>query len=340
MKAIVKSAAGPGHVGLRDDWRAPTPRAGWVVGRVLACGICGTDLHIMHGDFATRPPVVMGHEYVLEVTELGDGVEGWAIGDRAVCEQHVHACGECDACRRGLIHLCLSKRPPGGGIDGGFAEQIELPARLLHRVPEGLPDLSAVVVEPLAICVTGVDRGAVSPGEVAVVIGPGPVGLLTALTLRAAGLEVLLIGRPSSRQRLELAQSLGIETALDDGEQAEPWIQARSTRGGADVVFEASGSEAGLNRAVGLTRRAGRVVCLGIVGAETVAFVADEAMRRSLDIRFSVSSEYSSWDRALMLLASGRIDPAPLVRVYPLDEWETAFEDIVARRVVKAVLQP
>jgi threonine dehydrogenase-like Zn-dependent dehydrogenase len=106
------------------------------------------------------------------------------------------------------------------------------------------------------------------------------------------------------------------------------------------VAFEASGSEQGLDLAIGATRRAGRVVCLGIVGTEKIAVRVDEAMYRNLDLRFSKSSEYSTWDRALALLASGAVDPTPLITSYPLESWEQAFDDLRSRLVVKAVLKP
>jgi L-iditol 2-dehydrogenase len=340
MRAVVKAERGPGHVALHDDWPEPTVRPGWVVAEVLACGICGTDIHILNDEFRTFPPVVMGHEYVVRITELGEGVEGWAVGDRVVCEQHVSACGQCDVCRRGMIHLCREKRPPGGGIDGAFAERVALPARLLHRVPDAVSDEQAAVTEPMAICLTGIDRGEVRPGELAVVVGPGPVGLITALALRAAGLDVVLVGRQSSAARLELARSLGIEVCLDDPAEVMKRLEARSPRHGADVAFEASGSEQGLDLAIGATRRAGRVVCLGIVGAEKIAVRVDEAFYRNLDLRFSNSSEYSTWDRALALLATGAVDPTPLITPYPLEGWQQAFDDLGARRVVKAMLKP
>jgi L-iditol 2-dehydrogenase len=340
MRALVKAAAGPGHVELRTDWPRPAARPGWVVIDVAYCGICGTDLHIVRDEHKNWPPVVLGHEYVGRVSEVGPDVDGWVVGDRVVCEQHALACGRCYSCRRGAIHLCPHKRSPGWGVDGAFAEKVALPAWLLHRVPDAVADECAVVTEPLAICVTGVDRAEVRPGEVAVVIGPGSVGLLTALVLRAAGLRVLLAGRPSSQARLTVARSLGLETVTGDAAAVLAQVEAITDGRGADAAFEATGSEAGLALAVRCVRRQGRLVCLGLTGQEHVAFPADEAMRRALDLRFSMSSEYSSWDRALSLLASGAIDPRPLVRAYPLEDWRVAFSDVKSRTVVKAVLQP
>jgi L-iditol 2-dehydrogenase len=341
MRALVKSEPGPGHVDLHQDWPEPTVRAGWVVAEVAACGICGTDLHIWHDEFKTWPPVVMGHEYVGRIVEAGADVAAWKVGDRVVCEQHAMACGHCYSCRRGAVHICPEKRSQGIGTDGGFAEKVALPAWLLHRVPDAVPDEVAVITEPLAICVTGVDRAEVAPGEVALVVGAGPIGLLSALVLRASGAVVVLAGRPaSSEKRLGVARSLGIPTVSTEPGEVHAGLGALSEGRGADLVVEASGSEGGLCLAVGSARRQGRIVCLGMGGRDPVAFPADEAMRRSLDIRFSLSSEYSAWDRALTLLVTGAVDPRPLVRIYPLEQWRTAFDDLAARAVVKAALSP
>ena len=338
MRALVKSARGPGCLNLEPDWPDPQAGPGWVVVDVTACGICGTDLHIWHDQHKYWPPVVLGHEYTGRISQVGEGVTGWLPGDRIVCEQHSLACGTCDACRRGAIHLCAAKRSPGWGIDGAFAEKVALPAHLLHRVPDGVSDEAAVMTEPLAICLTGVDRAEVRPGETALVVGPGALGLLTCLILRAAGLRVVLAGRASSAARLDLAQRLGIET-VPDGEAAMR-VAGLSARGGADVVIEASGSEDGLGLAVTAARTMGRIVCLGLSGRPRIAFPADEAMRRALDVRFSMSSEYSSWDRALSLLEAGTVDPRPLLTTYPLQAWRQAFDDLASRQVVKAALIP
>jgi L-iditol 2-dehydrogenase len=148
MRALVKSEPGPGHVELRQDWPVPSARAGWVVVEVVACGICGTDLHIWHDEFKTWPPVVMGHEYVGRIVEVGPDVKGWKVDDRVVCEQHAMACGHCYSCRRGAVHLCPEKRSQGIGIDGAFADKVALRAWLLHRVPDAVPDEVAVITEP------------------------------------------------------------------------------------------------------------------------------------------------------------------------------------------------
>lgn len=339
MRGLVKTSRGIGHVELRDDLPDPTAGPGWVVADVLACGVCGTDLHILDDEHKYWPPVVLGHEYVVRIREVGEGVTGFQVGDRVVCEQHTLACGTCDACRRGAIHLCPDKRSPGWGIDGAFADRVRLPAHLLHRVPDGVPDLTAVVTEPMAICVTGLDRAGSVLGQRVGVIGPGPVGLLTALIARAGGAaDVTVIGRPSSLARLELAESLGLSVVTLTQVGTLPDV-AGITPAEFDVVVETSGSGDGLSLAMTMTRRLGTIVCLGIGGRGAQPVDYDQAMTRALTVAFSMSSEYSAWDRALRLLEEG-LDPTPLVTTYALADWAGMFDAVRAKAVVKAVLLP
>ncbi|RSM54911.1 alcohol dehydrogenase [Actinoplanes sp. ATCC 53533] len=340
MRALVKTAKGRGHVTLATDWPAPSPEPGWVVIDVIACGICGTDLHIVDDEHKNWPPVVLGHEYVGRIVELGPDVSGWAVGDRVVCEQHTLACGRCDACRRGAIHLCAHKRSPGWGINGAFADQVALPANLLHRVPDGVADLAAVLTEPSAICLTGLDRLGLRAGERVAVIGPGPIGIVSALLARRAGAaEVLVLGRSSSADRLDLARELGFPTVTTDREDVLAVVAAVTGGVGVDAVVESSGAAEALTTAIRISRSLGRVVCLGIGGHGPGLVALDEAVSRSLTVHFSLSSEYSTWDRALRLMAAG-YDPEPLTRSYPLEDWADAFADVAARRVVKAVIMP
>ncbi|WP_131746231.1 alcohol dehydrogenase catalytic domain-containing protein [Frankia sp. Cppng1_Ct_nod] len=340
MRALVKTAPGTGHVGLVDDWPDPRPAPGWVVVEVIACGLCGTDLHILHDEHKNWPPVVLGHEYVGRIARLGEDVEGFAVGDRVVCEQHTLACGRCDVCRRGAIHLCSHKRSPGWGIDGAFADRVALPAALLHRVPDSVADLAAVTTEPSAICLTGIDRLDLRAGERVAVVGPGPIGLVSALLARHAGAaEVFVVGRSSSAHRIAAAERFGFTTVVSDRVDAVTTILAATGGLGVDAVIETSGAAAALDTAIRVCRSLGRIVCLGIGGQGVDQAGLAEAMTRSLSIHFSMSSEYSTWDRALRLMAAG-YDPSPLVRSYPLADWSEAFDDVAARRVIKAVIVP
>jgi threonine dehydrogenase-like Zn-dependent dehydrogenase len=173
------------------------------------------------------------------------------------------------------------------------------------------------------------------------VFGPGPIGLLTALVARACGAgDVIVVGRPTSAARLELAESLGLETwdstLVDVAATAAELTEGR----GADLVFEAAGAADAVATAVASLRRRGRLCVLAVSGRPTLEVPWDLAMNRALDVSFSLSSSWSSWDGALALMARGAIDPTPLATVFPLDDWRDAFDALTERRVVKALLDP
>jgi threonine dehydrogenase-like Zn-dependent dehydrogenase len=280
--------------------------------------------------------VVLGHEYTGRIVEIGADVENWKIGDRVVCEQHHGACLKCDACRRGAIHLCPSKRSPGWGIDGAFADFVLLPAWLLHKVPDGVTSLAATVTEPTAICITGLDRVSLQPGERVLVIGPGPIGLISALLAKASGAsEVLVVGRASSRKRLELAKSLGL--SIYEISSSDTLSAIGDTF---DVAIDSTGAGESFSLACNATRRQGRVLELGIATSEKVDFNLNIAIYRSLSIFMSMSSEYSSWNRALQLMACGAYDPTPLTTIFSLDDWKSAFHAVEDRSSLKAVITP
>jgi L-iditol 2-dehydrogenase len=340
VKALRKLRPGDEHLELVEV-AEPKPEPGWVVVEVAYAGICGTDLHIAHNRFPSWPPVTLGHELFGRVGAVGAEVDGWAPGDRVVCEPHSLACGRCHLCRRGHAELCAAKRSPGWGIDGGMAARVAVPAHLLHRVPDAVGDLAAALCEPTAIAVTAAERMPVEPGSTVAVLGPGPVGLLAAMVARACGAgRTVVVGRASSRSRLELAGRLGFETW--DASQVDVAAHALEVTGGRglDLVLECSGAADAVAAAMAGLRRRGRLCVLGMSGQPTLAVPWDLAMQRALDVSFSLSSSWSSWDGALALLARGVVDPTPLATVFPLAAWEAAFDAIQARTAVKALLDP
>ena len=323
MRALRKLRPEDAHLELVD---VPEPAAapGWAVLDVTHAGICGTDVHITHNTFPSYPPVTLGHEFTGVVAKVGEGVDGVPPGTRVVSEPHALACGVCQLCRRGHAELCAAKRSPGWGIDGALARQVAVPASLLHPVPDAVGDVAAALTEPTAIVVSGYERSPVPLGGVVRVVGPGPIGILAALVARAGGAgRVVLAGRPSSAPRMELAASLGIETVLVDATSTVP--------GDADLVVEASGSAAGVATCVAAARRRGAMLVLGVPDRPEVEVPWGVAMNRALDVTFSLSSSWSSWDAALALMARGAVDPAPLGTVFPLERWRDAFAALADR---------
>jgi len=146
MKALVKTQKGVGFIEVRDV-PEPSPGPGEVKIQVAQCGICGSDIHVRHDSFPYWPPVILGHEFTGTIVELGPDCQYTELGDRIVAEPHTKACGQCRLCRTGNVQICATKRSPGWGIDGGMAEFICYPERLLHKIPDDMSWDQAAVVD-------------------------------------------------------------------------------------------------------------------------------------------------------------------------------------------------
>jgi L-iditol 2-dehydrogenase len=327
---LTKLAAGERNVDLAErDERAPG--SGEVALDVHAVGICGTDLHIWLGEYPSVPPVTMGHEVCGTVAALGDGVDpGWE-GARVAVETFFSTCGVCAYCRAGKLSVCEQRRSIGTHVDGGFAPRLVLPARNLHRVPDALPDAAAALSEPLAcVCNSLLDPSAVQPGDDVLVVGPGAIGLIAAQVARASGGRVTVRGAERDVARLALAAVLGFETS----------VAGRDGAPAADVVVECSGAEPGIADALRAARPRGRIVQMGLRGAD-VTIPYDLICFHELTVSAGFASNPASWRRAMTLLAAGEVELAPLVtEVLPLADWRRAFDASRAGDGVKYVLDP
>ncbi len=337
MRALRKRSSEPGDVGIAE---VPVPAAGpgQALVEVWAAGICGTDLHISEGSFASFPPVTMGHEVTGVVTAVGAGVDADWVGRHVACETFFSTCGVCPWCRDGRPNLCPERRSIGSGADGGFAPWMVVPAHNLHRVPDGIDPCAAALSEPLA-CVSQslCDPGRVEPGDDVLVIGPGTMGLLSAQVARACGGTVLVVGTDHDQVRLAAAERLGFRTALaGDGGAAgalgEGW--------GPHVVIECSGSGQAMAAGLEVVRRGGRYVQIGQTDRAVPVRLAQVSFH---EVRISggFASTPHSWRRAMDLLARGAVCLENLVtEAAPLDDWERVFADTAAARGIKYLLDP
>jgi len=300
---------------------------------------------VKHDTFPYWPPVILGHEFSGEIAQVGAQVTGWQVGDRVVGEPHTLHCGKCWLCRRGHVQNCPEKRSPGWGIDGAFAKYLKYPPKLLHRIPDSMSYEQAALVEPAANTVTDIlERGTLEVGDFVVVLGPGPIGLLAAQVARAGGArEVMIVGAPADEElRLATARKLGIEHVIDFAETdpLERCLELTEGRG-ADLVIECSGAPPAIAQAFGLARKWGKVCAIGLTGKRPVTLDWDAAMMKVLTLYFSMSTEYTSWDKTIWLIASGKVQVDPLItHVLPLSEWERAFEAVEKMEALKAVLVP
>jgi L-iditol 2-dehydrogenase len=336
MRALVKTARGVGRLALRDR-PEPVPIPGWVTIAVRYAGICGTDVHIVADEFPYWPPVTLGHEFVGTVVRLGDGVDPAWLGARVVSEPHSLACGTCHLCRRGFAELCASKRSPGWGIDGAFASQLAMPAHLLHRVPDGVSDLAAALAEPMAVSVSALARAGVDAGDTVLIVGPGPVGILLAAAARVMGAATVVVAGRHDSDRLRFVASVGARTAV--GDAALELVRDHTAGRGADLVVDATGSAEAIALALGAVRRRGRLVAVGMSGQPMVPVPWDLAISRAVDATFSMSSNATAWDPALMILERTP-QLAAMTTVFPLGGWQAAFMAVKERTVIKALLDP
>ncbi len=308
---MMRAAVFYGERDLRIDKRPrPVPRAGQVLLKVLACGVCGTDHHIYHGDFETHPPVVIGHEYTGEVVAVGDGVEDLAVGDRVAIDPNI-SCGRCRYCQRGAIHMCEWLTALGVDIDGGFAEYSLAPRAQCYPFDENLSAVEAAMTEPLACCVHGIDLAEIAPGDRVAVIGGGAIGLMLAQLARFSGASQVLVSDPLSKRR-QLALELGADAVVDPLLE-DPLASGGCLRGGADVVIEAVGSKDTTRQAIDWAARGATVLWFGVTPpGQTVPVEPNLLFRKELTVRGARINPHTH-SRALALLESGRVQVAPLI---------------------------
>ncbi|MFA4955745.1 MAG: zinc-binding dehydrogenase [Candidatus Methanoperedens sp.] len=344
MLALVKTKKGTGNIELMDV-EIPKIGVNEVLIKVQAAGICGTDIHVKNDEFPYWPPVILGHEFSGNIIETGSEIKDYRIGDRVVAEPHTLACGKCYYCRTGNIQICSSKRSIGWGIDGAFTEYIKMPEKLLHRIPDNMSYENAAVIEPTANVVHDVlERGKVEPEDFVVVLGPGPIGLLAAMAAKAQGArEVAIVGTPEDENlRLKIARDVGIDHVINIADE-DPLnrILELTDNNGADLVVEASGAEPAINMAVNLVRKKGRITVIGMTGKKKIEVPWDTAIFKACDVLFNFSTSYTSWNRAISMVAQGKINiDAIITHREPLANWEKTFDSVENKKAIKALLIP
>jgi (R,R)-butanediol dehydrogenase / meso-butanediol dehydrogenase / diacetyl reductase len=312
-----------------EERPAPEPGPGEVTIDVAYTGICGTDLHIFHGDMDARvgERAVLGHEMSGRIAAVGPGVEGWSPGD-VVTVMPLRWCGSCPACLAGNEHICLNLSFLGIDAPGALQGRWTVPEDILVRVPDGVPLRDAALVEPLSVAVHDVRRAALVAGERVLVVGGGPVGLLIAAVARDAGADVLLV--EPNPHRLAIAGRFGVRGIDPTATDVDATVQEWTGGAGADVAFEVSGVQAGVDTAVAALCARGRMV-----------LVAIHSVRRPVDLHRFFWRELTlvgarlyrreDVETAVGLVASGRVPVGELVsRVEPLDRVEAAFAALEA----------
>jgi (R,R)-butanediol dehydrogenase/meso-butanediol dehydrogenase/diacetyl reductase len=324
MKACVFRAAGaPLEVVEVPD---PVAGPGEMVVRVRNCGVCGSDLHAARYGFNMPPGTIMGHEFSAVVDQVGPGVSGFKGGDPVVVMSYL-ACGVCDACRTGNGSRCARMRLVGfGDVPGAYAEKMKTTAGSVFRMPPGMNHRLAATVEPLVVGLHGVHRAALRAGETCIIMGAGPIGLVTLQWARFAGAKAVVVSEMAEGRR-EVALKMGADAAVDPRIQNPRSALARIVEddSGPDVVFECIGASGTLGEAVNYSRRGGRVVVIGVC-MEQDLWGPMAAMNKELDVRFSLGLEPGEIETTIAMLAAGRIATDPMItHVISLEELPDAF---------------
>ncbi len=329
---------GPGRIDV-ESRHGPRPGAGEILVEVQACGVCGTDVHILDGAYPATADVALGHEYAGVVLDVGAGVRDLAPGDRVAVDPNL-ACGTCPACRRGDDHLCDRLQALGVTRDGGFAERCLVPASQAHRLPEGLGFEAAALAEPLSCCLHGLDVAGIRAGDRVVVLGAGPIGLLMTQLVRTAGAALVLVTDPVASKR-ELAVRLGADVVVDPAGRDPAEAVREAAPGGADVVLECVGRPATASLALALARRGGTVVWFGVSAPGATAAVEPYLVyRKELTIRGAFVNPHT-FGRALALLAHRRIQTEPLItHRFELAEVPEAIATVKRSQAIKALILP
>jgi alcohol dehydrogenase len=345
MRAIVYES--PGSIALRDVPSPEIRHAGDAIVRVGLAGICGTDLHVIAGDFAgIAPGAVVCHEFVGKIIAAGPGVTRLKVGDKVMASDFT-ACGQCRWCDRGDHWECSDRAFFGTGnsfgaeLSGAQAEIVRVPHAdtTLGLIPKGCSDEAAILIgDNLATGWAAVERSALLPGETVAVIGGGAVGQLTSLSAQAAGAGAVIVVEPSESRRA-FARANGALAASPDEAQN---LVARLTNGdGADVVIEAVGSPEPLNSAFHLVRKRGRIISVGAHATEHWPLPLAKCFANELILGFAIGDSIRLRPRLLALVTTGALDPTVIVdRRIGFSAAAEAYRDLKAQKIMKAMIDP
>ena len=340
MKALVKTGTGRESVRLMDV-PIPEPKDDEVQIKVMACGICGTDVHIMHEQYQHTPPVILGHEFTGVITKLGKDVTNFKLGDQVVALSAQRTCCNCKYCRMGDYVHCTEKQSIGIDLPGAMAEYLCTNASRTFLVPKNYEGSDIVsLTEPLACCVRGIlEKSHIHPGDVVLVSGPGVIGMICAQLAKLCGAFVIVTGVPVDGERLALAKKLGADVTNDDPARLKEIVE-QYTEYGVDHVIECSGNGRSLLAALDVVRKEGSFTQVGMYG-KPVEVPMDIIVRKELKVTAGFSQAMSTWDIALTLLGQNRIDLESLISIrLPLSDWEKAFDLFDQKTENKIVLVP
>lgn len=341
MKALVKYAPGDGNVGIREV-EEPRCEDHQVKVAVAYCGICGTDLHVLHDTFRNYPPVILGHELSGTVAEVGRSVTGLNVGEAVtVLGATCVTCGKCTYCRSGNFMFCPIRRGMGHGVNGAFARYVVVRPDQIYRIPPDLPLEEASLSEPLAAAVHAVmELTPVRLGDTALVSGPGPIGLLCLKLLVAEGVRTIVAGAPGDTVRLDAAKRMGAASVVDTGERSLAEAVAEMGLRGVDAAFECAGHPDSVRGCIEAVRPMGRYTQVAFCAGD-IQFPINSIVSKQLFLAGSLCYTEQTWERTMRIFAEGKVRVGDMVSAkLPLAEWRAGFDLCVQKKGLKVLLYP
>lgn len=312
---------------------------GEILIQVQACGVCGTDVHIVDGTSRSTPPVVLGHEYAGIVVDVGKGTNDIVVGQHVAVDPNI-SCGRCFYCRRGLVHLCENLRALGVDIDGGMSEYCIVPFSQIYKLPQDFTPEVSVFIEPVSCAIHGIDLARIKTGDTVVIIGGGTIGLIMLQLAISAGAAKVFVVEPLEYKR-KLAGELGADVVLNPMEEDIQSAILDLTHVGADVVIECVGKTSTSEGAIDLVRRGGIVDLFGVCSrGEKMSVEPNKIYFKELTLVGSYVNPHT-FDRSIAMLQSGRIKIDKLkTDSFPLDGVHEALRYQREGKTIKSIIRP
>ncbi len=308
--------------------------------QVKYCGICGTDIHIFHGDGGccdVTPPLVPGHEFSGVVAEVGSKVKTVKVGDRVTGDPN-DMCGECYFCKNGMQHFCKNNIGIGTTVDGGFAEYVIMREKQVYKVSDDLSFIEAAMTEPISCCLHGIDLCNIKAGDTVLVIGGGPIGMIMMQLAKNAGASKVIMSEPVEEKR-EQALKLGATKTIDPLHEDVEAVLAEYCEN-VNVVIECVGNVHAQADAVRFAGKGATIMYFGLAAPEeSFPIKPDDIFKKELHITSSYINPYS-FERAIQILESGTVELESLItNVVPLDDIADVFTKPEYRRTGKVMIQ-
>ena len=344
MKAVVKYDNVAGATEVREV-SVPAIGPDDVLVETAYIGICGSDPHMHHNkvSYKVNVPLILGHEFAGTIAEVGANVKGWKVGDRVTSETHADFCGKCVMCRTNNYHVCRERKGYGFQIDGAFAKYVKVPSRILHKVPDNVTLKEAALTEPMCVAYSSlVKHSPLKPGDLVVIIGPGPIGLLcTKMAAILGASDIVVVGTDGDDARMEIAKKLGATMTINSSQQDPvPLIMAMRDGYGADLVVDAAGFSPTLKLSLDVVRPCGQINKIGW-GPGPVGFSLDQLIVKAVALQGTFSHNWDVWEKCLVLMGEKTVDLNEIItHELPLDQWQKGFDLMESKEGLKIVLTP